>query len=59
VIGQGVLRQRGRWAKDMGLIYARISAVLQLEASRRMTTTRELDMSARSGWAQPTWAGRG
>ena len=59
VIGQGVLRQRGRWATDMGLIYARISAVLQLEASRRMTTTRELDMSARSGWAQPTWAGRG
>ena len=53
--GAGILRQRGRWRQDLGEIYARLSAARQLEASRRMAGSRSFDMTARAGWAQPTW----
>ena len=53
--GAAVLRQRGRWQRDTGQIYAKVSASLQLETSRRMTNARGADMTARSGWAQPAW----
>ena len=55
VEGAGILRQRGRWRKDLGEIYARLSAARQLDASRRMAGSRSFDMTARAGWAQPTW----
>ena len=56
--GEAILRQRGRWARDMGQIYARISAAWHLHVSIRMTESRGTDMSQRSNWAQPTFVGR-
>ena len=53
--GAAALRQRGRWKRDLGAIYARVSASRQLEVSRRMTQSRGQDMAQRSGWAQPAW----
>jgi hypothetical protein len=53
--GAAILRQRGRWKRDLGAIYARVSASRQLDVSRRMTQSRGQDMAQRSGWAQPAW----
>ena len=53
--GRAVLRQRGRWQRDLGSIYARVSARRQLDASLAMNAARGRDMTARAGWAQPAW----
>jgi len=58
VEGAAILRQRGRWKGNLGTIYARLSAVRQLDASRRMSASQGIDMTARAGWAQPTHVGR-
>ena len=57
-LGEAALRQRGRWARDMGQIYARVSAAWHLHVSRRMTESRGADLSQRAEWAQPTFVGR-
>ena len=53
--GRAMLRQRGRWKRDLGTIYARVSARRQLDASRAMGASRGRDMTERTGWAQPAW----
>jgi hypothetical protein len=47
-----LLRERGRWASDIGAIYSRLSVSTQLSASRAMSHAPGADIERITGWAQ-------
>lgn len=53
VVADRILADRGRWWSDCKWIYARLSARMQGEVSRRMAQVGGPDMERSAGWVQP------